>query len=102
MQRLPAALLLTARGRNGVYTAALLKALAMPGLKAEDVFKRARSDVVEQTKRQQTPWESSSLTGDFVFNLTVNVAPVVSAAGADRDALFWYSIQGSQRASDYE
>jgi hypothetical protein len=92
-------------GQNGVYTAALLRALSMPGLKAEDVFKQVRLEVTGQTGNQQTPWESSSLTGDFVFNRTAVPAPVVAApgpaAGTDREALFWQSIKDSRRADDF-
>ena len=54
-------------GANGVYTAELLKALEVPGLKVEDVFKRVRVNVTRVTSNQQVPWESSSLTGDFYF-----------------------------------
>ncbi|MCE9568393.1 MAG: caspase family protein [Rhodocyclales bacterium] len=55
-------------GSNGVYTEALLKALDMPGLKVEDVFKQVRINVVRASDGQQTPWESSSLTGEFYFH----------------------------------
>lgn len=55
-------------GRNGVYTKHLLRNLGKPGLKIERVFKNVRVAVLEETEQQQTPWESSSLTGDFVFN----------------------------------
>jgi hypothetical protein len=54
-------------GSNGLYTEALLKALDMPGLKVEDVFKQVRINVVKSSDSQQTPWESSSLTGEFYF-----------------------------------
>jgi hypothetical protein len=33
----------------------------------EDVFKRVRVSVMELSHGAQTPWESSSLTGDFYF-----------------------------------
>ena len=52
---------------NSPYTAALAKALVEPGLRVEDVFKRVRVAVEEATNREQTPWESSSLRGDFYF-----------------------------------
>lgn len=55
-------------GRNGVYTEALLDALSRPGLQAEQVFKQVRVRVAERTAERQIPWESSSLTGNFVFN----------------------------------
>jgi hypothetical protein len=55
-------------GRNGLYTGALLAALDMPGLKVEDVFKQVRIKVSRRSNGQQVPWESSSLTADFIFN----------------------------------
>src|SRR6185369_3312595 len=36
-------------------------------LKVEDVFKRVRQTVAEQTESKQVPWDSSSLVGDFYF-----------------------------------
>ncbi|MCE9568396.1 MAG: caspase family protein, partial [Rhodocyclales bacterium] len=54
-------------GSNGLYTEALLKALDLPGLKVEDIFKQVRINVVKASDGQQTPWESSSLTGEFYF-----------------------------------
>lgn len=54
-------------GRNGTYTEKLLKYMNVKGLKVEDVFKKVRQDVVEKTGRKQTPWENTSITGDFYF-----------------------------------
>jgi uncharacterized caspase-like protein len=54
-------------GRNGVYTKHLLAHIATPGLAVEQLFKRVRLGVMEETKREQVPWESSSLTGEFCF-----------------------------------
>jgi len=54
-------------GRNGLYTQELLQNLRVPGLGVEEVFKRVRVGVREKTKGQQTPWESSSLVGNFYF-----------------------------------
>ena len=62
-------------GANGLYTEALLKALEMPGLKVEDVFKQVRINVVKASDGQQTPWESSSLTGEFYFKAPVAAVP---------------------------
>lgn len=53
--------------RNGLYTQELLKHMRVPGLSVEEVFKRVRISVRAQTRGRQTPWESSSLTGDFRF-----------------------------------
>src|SRR5262249_41234217 len=52
-------------GGNSPYTTALAEAMAAPGLKIEEVFKKVRVAVREKTKGEQTPWESTSLTGEF-------------------------------------
>ena len=49
-------------GSNGPYTEELVKAMAVPGLKVEEVFKRVTVEVEKRTGGQQTPWTSSSLT----------------------------------------
>jgi len=54
-------------GVNGLYTTELLKALDVPGLKVEDLFKQVRINVLSASDSQQIPWESSSLTGEFFF-----------------------------------
>ena len=54
-------------GRNSPYTTALAEAIRTPGLKLEDVFKQVRREVALQTDGRQTPWENSSIFGDFYF-----------------------------------
>lgn len=49
------------------FTAALTRILPTPGLEIEEVFKRTRAAVLEATDNQQTPWEHSSLVGQFIF-----------------------------------
>jgi len=97
----------------------LLKALRVPGLKVEEVFKQVRVGVASRSKGAQTPWESSSLTGDLVVNVTVNVTlpaaaapavakapvatdPAAPAATADREALFWTSIKDGNDPASFE
>lgn len=89
-------------GRNGVYTGALLEALSKPGLKAEEVFKHVRVNVARDTARRQIPWESSSLTGDFVFNQSGRPAPPRSAQDGNSIELgYWNSIQNSNSPEAY-
>ena len=52
-------------GANSPYTQALAEAIVVPGLRMENVFKRARQRVEKETDKQQTPWENSSLTEEF-------------------------------------
>ncbi len=86
-------------GRNGVYTKHLLNSLATPGLSIEYMFKKVRNGVIDETGGNQTPWEESSLRGDFYFTpaavedqeVTPPVThpkPIVVAGGMDiRDLL---------------
>lgn len=55
-------------GRNGLFTQHLLKNIATPGLPITEVFMRVRQGVVQETKKKQVPWESSSLIGQFYFS----------------------------------
>jgi WD40 repeat protein len=55
---------------HSLYTEQLLEALSQRGLRIEDVFKQVRTEVSLRTARRQTPWDSSSLIGDFYFNPT--------------------------------
>lgn len=57
-------------GRNGLYTQELLKQIKVPGLSIEEVFKRVRISVRGATAEKQTPWEVSSLVGNFYFDGT--------------------------------
>ena len=66
-------------GRNGTYTSHLLKHIRTPDLDVELMFKRVREGVLQETNRQQIPWESSSLIGSFAFNSQeTEVTPVLS------------------------
>jgi len=60
----PGQLALDGSGRNSPYTEALMKNMTIPGLPIEQVFKNVR---VQLTPYKQTPWEMSSLKGDFYF-----------------------------------
>lgn len=55
-------------GGNSLYTQQLLLALSQPGLRVEDVFKQVRMEVYRRSNGTQTPWENSSLIGEFYFN----------------------------------
>ena len=72
------------------------------------MFKQVRREVAKISDGGQIPWESSSLTGDFVFNGSAPAAAPVAAqenqvAGStDREALFWQSIESGGKAADFE
>jgi hypothetical protein len=95
-------------GTNSPYTKALAKAILTPGLAVERVFKEVRNSVVAATNDNQTPWESSSLTGgDFFFSggastgsqvQQVNSSPLPNV---DKEAMFWDAIKSSKDAEDF-
>ena len=84
-------------GRNGLYTQELLKSIQTPGLTLEAVFKRVRNGVMAASGETQTPWESSSLTGDFYFT-SPKVVPVPVATSLTPPALTATRQSGSDPA----
>lgn len=54
-------------GQHSIYAKHFLAQLQTPGLPVEQLFKRVRIGVADETRRVQVPWESSSLTADFCF-----------------------------------
>ncbi len=54
-------------GQNGLYTSSLLKYMGNPGMTILEVFQKVRSEVREKSNNRQTPWESTSLEGNFYF-----------------------------------
>jgi uncharacterized caspase-like protein len=106
-------------GDHGTYTKHLLANIDQPGLKAEDVFKRVRSGVRQETKNQQVPWENSSLEGDLYFagpgsagRKPVQAAPggTTSATGMsetsrstrDIELEFWNTVKESGSPMSYQ
>ncbi len=63
----PGAVAADGEGVNSPYTEALATNIPYKGVPVEHVFKRTRVAVLNATNGAQTPWESSSLTGDFYF-----------------------------------
>jgi hypothetical protein len=55
--------------RNSPFAKHMLNAIKQPNMPIEQVFKRVRSAVIDETKGDQIPWDSSSLVGDFYFTV---------------------------------
>jgi Caspase domain/Bacterial SH3 domain len=92
-------------GENGVYTKYLLQAMTVPGLSIEQVFKQVRYGVVAETGGKQTPWESSSLLGDFAFmpaqaNIVPAGAPPYPSASSDPETVLWSMSERSSHPED--
>ncbi len=86
-------------GRNGLFTTYLMQAINTPGLKVEDVFKTTAVSV-NRANKEQLPWQSGVILGDFYFTInapqaetvTVNTAPSNSNQA---EVAFWNSIKDS-------
>ncbi|MEO8151645.1 MAG: caspase family protein [Rhizobacter sp.] len=50
---------------NSLYTRHLLRHMGEPGLPLEQMFKRVRIGVMNESAQRQRPWEESSLTVDY-------------------------------------
>jgi len=94
--------------RNGLYTQELLKHIQTPGLPLETVFKRVRIGVMTASGEAQTPWETSSLTGDFFFRPAPDARPlpppeaaVLPDPAADETAQ-WREIEHSTDIADFD
>ena len=87
-------------GKNGLYTTHLLNYMATPGLKVEDVFKRTRVAVKQDSACKQIFWESTSLEGDFYFS-----APAAGSAtpvgAATLEAELWSLVGNSNSPPAY-
>lgn len=90
-------------GKHGLYTQYLLANLGAPGLAVEQMFKRVRINVMKTTSNKQVPWESSSLVGDFYFNVSntpLSPTQVALAAPAPSAMLEPVTALGFPRAGD--
>ncbi len=121
----PGAVASDGSGTNGLYTQHLLQAMAEPGMRLEDAFKKVRSGVRRDSAGRQVPWESTSLEVDFFFRpappvatapATPAVTPTATAAPAAPvpspspppppdpltiELAFWESLKGSTDPEDY-
>jgi Caspase domain len=90
---------------NGLYTRFLLQELKKPQAKIEDVFKRVRLNVRQQSQGRQIPWESTSLEDDFFFNSGIKQAITLSNNEKERafneEKAEWDKIKDSKNVNDF-
>lgn len=90
---------------NGLYTKFLLQELKKPQAKIEDVFKRVRLNVRQQSQGRQIPWESTSLEDDFFFN--AGLKPTQKLGLGEKENAFnkekaeWDKIKNSTNVNDF-
>lgn len=87
-------------GANGLYTQHLVRNMKMPGISAEQMFKRTREGVELESRNEQSPREESSLKGaDFLF------LPVSEGRKVNPELIeltYWESIRTSLDAGNFE
>jgi hypothetical protein len=105
-----------AAGTNGVFTGEFLKAMSEPGLPLEQVFKKVVIGVKAATRGAQTPWQESSIQGDFSFypkggsGVATTTAATSSANAAARhvdnaselEQAYWDRIKDSTDPADFK
>lgn len=64
-------------GNNSPYTSAILESIRVPDITIIEMFQNVRSIVSQKSDKQQIPWESTSLTGNFYFNSEKNDSPAI-------------------------
>ncbi|MCH8969572.1 MAG: GTP-binding protein, partial [Planctomycetes bacterium] len=101
-------------GRNGTYTKNLLRYIGQPGLELTTMMKRVRSGVQRDIRDKQTPYELSSLTGDFYFTKASisssapiaktqpRLQPIAPARTIDAEETLWKAIENSKAAEDFQ
>lgn len=85
----PGAVALDGLEGNSPFTKALATHIPTEGVPIEQTFKKVRVDVVAETNGQQTPWDTSSLTNNFVFK----PGEVLTAQEIAEQQL-WESVRG--------
>lgn len=91
---------------NGLYTQYLLEELKRPTARIEDVFKRVRLNVRQQSQGRQIPWESTSLEDDFYFNTGLRVKTAAVDGQSVQDEFLvekeaWDKIKDSTKVEDF-
>ena len=90
-------------GVNGLYTENLLREIATPNAKIEDVLKRVRLNVRKKSQGAQIPWESTSLEDDFYF---LPPSAIRKSSEAEKERQFsvekadWDKIKDSKNVDD--
>lgn len=97
----PGAVAADGDGRNGTYTKHLLANLRDGDPDIAKVFQRTRAGVVKETGGKQTPWESTSLIGDFHFRSQVgSIAPATTSDPTTNDRAFWESVKDTKNPEE--
>jgi formylglycine-generating enzyme required for sulfatase activity len=87
---------------GNTFAADLVKAMKIPGLTFEDVFRRTRDAVIRASREQQAPWESSVAAEELIITPDRAATPASRTRPPDPVELgFWSTIKDSTDPADY-
>ena len=107
---------LDGEGKHSPFTRALLNHIPTPDAEIRTVLTMVRAQVVEDTRKQQLPWENTNMTGFFFMNkkspgavavasAPAGAAPQAANSGFDPRVMeleLWNSVKTSNSADDYK
>jgi uncharacterized caspase-like protein len=96
----PGAVATDGAGNNSPFTTALIEVARTPGLPIELAFRQVRTSVDKTTNGGQTPWDSSSLIGDFVFFPGDKSAARSDEPRAAQPVAFWTARMAKRAPAD--
>jgi len=96
--------------RNGIFTKHLLRYMREPGLEVGLMMRKVRTGVQNDTSGKQTPFEVSSLTGNFYFVSRITIEPQTSIQLAneraklerERQELEWLKLERERKKLEAE
>ncbi len=94
-------------GANGLFTQELVKALGLPGLSVQEVFRRVRQSVYDASAGRQFPAVYDGLLGEFAFRQGPAIATATAITSSDNLAIrtelaLWDAIKDSRSQSAFE
>ncbi|MBF0471540.1 MAG: caspase family protein [Gammaproteobacteria bacterium] len=87
-------------GKNGLFTSHLVNNLHVPGITAEQIFKRTREGVEKESLGEQSPREETALKGEDFYFLPLKDADIINPEAVE--LIYWQSINNSEDLNDYQ
>jgi hypothetical protein len=112
----PGSIAADGNGRNGLFTGQLIKHMQVPDLELTKMMKEVRKQVLKESENKQTPWDVSSLTGDFYFTggndqgTTIievdepkkQLVQKTPTAASEMESEMWAMVKDSRSTTDLE
>ena len=92
----PGAVALDGTEGNSPFTQALAREMKAANQPIEQVLKRVRRSVLDHTDGRQTPWDTSSLVSDFVFNAVTSDRAADASDAVIAERQLWSMARDSQ------